>query len=120
PERRPADRDPLRRAQHRRRPRRRVRDSAAADGAMTIAATPLRRRRRLSLALRFRRDGAARVGLGLAVLVLALALIGPFFAPYSPSGIVGVPFAHPDGKFLLGIDFNGRDVLSRVLWGGRT
>jgi peptide/nickel transport system permease protein len=63
---------------------------------------------------------SGRVGVGLALFVFGLALFGPFFAPYSPTEIVGVPFAHPSGDHLLGIDSLGRDALSRFLNGGRT
>ena len=34
--------------------------------------------------------------------------------------IYGRPFASPTAAHPLGLDFNGRDVLSRVLWGGRS
>jgi peptide/nickel transport system permease protein len=53
-------------------------------------------------------------------VVLIVALLGPVFAPHSPTAIVGVPFSKPSGSALLGTDFLGRDVLSRVLYGGRT
>jgi peptide/nickel transport system permease protein len=71
-------------------------------------------------AFRFARTGSARAGLVLGGLVVLLALIGPFFAPYSPSAPVGIPFAGPSSTAVLGTDLLGRDVLSRVLWGGRS
>jgi ABC-type dipeptide/oligopeptide/nickel transport system permease subunit len=70
--------------------------------------------------LRFARTGSGRAGLVLCSLLLGLALFGPFFAPHTPSEIVGVPYTSPTGDFPLGTDSLGRDVLSRVLWGGRT
>ena len=57
-------------------------------------------------------------GLGLAGFVVAVAVIGPFVAPDSPTALQTLPFAKPSGRFLLGADFLGRDVLSRVLAGG--
>jgi peptide/nickel transport system permease protein len=54
-----------------------------------------------------------------AVLVL-LALIGPWLAPHSIAAPVGPPFSPPSGAAPLGTDFLGRDVLSRVLSGGRS
>lgn len=52
--------------------------------------------------------------------VLGVAFIGPYFAPYSPSAIPGIPFSSPSATFLLGNDYLGEDVFSRVLSGGRT
>lgn len=54
------------------------------------------------------------------LLVLLLALLGPLFAPRSPTAQLAAPFQQPDGHFLLGTDVLGRDVASRVLAGGRT
>jgi ABC-type dipeptide/oligopeptide/nickel transport system permease subunit len=61
-----------------------------------------------------------RIWLAVGVLVLGIAMLGPFFAPHDPSAIVGVPYTTPNGEFPLGTDFLGHDVLSRVLWGGRS
>lgn len=77
---------------------------------------PRRRHSALARALRQRRT---QVGLAISLLVLGIALLGPFFAPHEPSAIVAAPALGPSGEFLLGTDALGRDVLSRVLWGGR-
>ncbi|MEW5351072.1 MULTISPECIES: ABC transporter permease subunit [unclassified Streptomyces] len=53
------------------------------------------------------------------LLVLLFALLGPLFAPHSPTAQLAAPFQQPDGRFLLGTDVLGRDVASRVLAGGR-
>lgn len=55
----------------------------------------------------------------LAIVVL-LALVGPAFAPHSPIAPIGIPGAGPSASAPLGLDFLGRDVLSRVLYGGRS
>jgi peptide/nickel transport system permease protein len=70
--------------------------------------------------LRFARLGSGLVGLGLLALVLGIALFGPFFAPYSPTESLGIPYEGPSAAAPLGYDGLGRDVLSRVLWGGRS
>jgi peptide/nickel transport system permease protein len=57
-------------------------------------------------------------GLGLAGFVVAVAVLGPLMAPDSSTALLTFPFAKPSGQFLLGADFLGRDVLSRVLDGG--
>ena len=51
---------------------------------------------------------------------VGLALFGPFLAPNEPDAPVGIPLTGPTGDAPLGTDFLGRDVLSRVLWGGRS
>jgi peptide/nickel transport system permease protein len=70
--------------------------------------------------LRFVRTPAGLVGTVLLAGVVAIALLGPFFAPYPPDEPVGVPFSDPAEGTPFGTDFLGRDVLSRVLWGGRS
>ncbi len=72
--------------------------------------------RMLSRAIRLRRT---QVGLALFLLLLGVALIGPYFAPASPTEFQGSPFAHSSAS-PFGTDNLGRDVLSRFLWGGRT
>lgn len=74
----------------------------------------------LAARLRFARTGSGRTGLAASLLVLALVVVGPFFAPHDPAAIAGIPLQRPDGDFLLGTDGLGRDVLSRLLWGGRS
>ena len=71
-------------------------------------------------ALRFARSGTGAVGAAVLVLVILVALFGPFAAPYSPERPIGIPYEEPSAEAWLGTDFLGRDVLSRVLWGGRS
>jgi peptide/nickel transport system permease protein len=61
--------------------------------------------------------GSTRLALGLLALVLLLALFGPLVSPYP--ALAGSPeiLAHPSVKHLLGTDYLGRDVLSRLLSG---
>jgi peptide/nickel transport system permease protein len=59
------------------------------------------------------------IGLGLASLVVLVAVVGPLVAPNSPDALVTLAFGKPSGEFPLGGDSLGRDVLSRVLDGGR-
>jgi peptide/nickel transport system permease protein len=70
--------------------------------------------------LRFLRTPSGAVGFGILVLVLLLVVVGPYTAPHSSTAPIGVPFSGPSGNALLGTDFLGRDVLSRVLDGGRS
>jgi peptide/nickel transport system permease protein len=61
-----------------------------------------------------------RIGLVLVGFIVLLAVIGPYLAPYGPSTPVGAPNSNPSSKALLGTDYLGQDVLSRVLYGGRS
>ena len=67
---------------------------------------------------RMLRSGQVRFGLVLIVVMLGFALIGPFVAPYDPNRTIAAPFAPPGHGLLLGADYLGRDVLSRVMSGG--
>jgi len=74
---------------------------------------------------RFRKDKTAIAGLAVIALVVAAALFAPWLAPFDPSfqaadGLTddGAPVP-PNGKFWLGTDTLGRDLLSRILFGAR-
>lgn len=70
--------------------------------------------------LRWLRTPEGAIGAALLLLLLAVAIVGPFLAPNSPDEPVGIPLTGPSDGLPLGTDFLGRDVLSRVLWGGRS
>jgi len=54
------------------------------------------------------------------VAVTTLALLAPLIAPYDPVGIsLDQKLLPPSLHHLMGTDQAGRDVFSRVLWGGR-
>lgn len=63
----------------------------------------------------------ALVGWGLATaLILAAAAAAPALAPHDPNRLnLGRALKPPSAVHWLGTDEAGRDVLSRVLWGGR-
>jgi peptide/nickel transport system permease protein len=63
---------------------------------------------------------AGKLGVVLLHLGGAVAIFGPIVAPHSPTALVGLPLDSPSGGHLLGTDQLGRDVLSRVLHGGRS
>lgn len=64
------------------------------------------------------RTPRGRIGAGLVVFVLLVAALGPVLAPHSPTALVASPLLPPSSHYVLGTDTLGRDVLSRVLWGG--
>ena len=69
---------------------------------------------------RFLRIRSGAVGLAIVLLVVAVAFFGRYIAPHDPNAPVGVPLAGPSSTAHLGTDFLGRDVLSRLLYGGRS
>jgi len=83
-------------------------------------APPLPAVRATSLVRRSLRLWRTRIGLALVGFIVLVAIVGPYVAPYGPSTPVGVPNATPGGKAVLGTDYLGQDVLSRVLYGGRS
>ena len=64
------------------------------------------------------KDPRLVVGGILTLLVVALAVFGPWLAPFAEDAIVGRPYTTDGGP--LGTDYLGQDVLSRVLYGGRS
>lgn len=89
------------------------------DGAVPIAAAR-RRREWVQTVIDAWNLRRTKIGFGIFLLVLAIALFGPYVAPYSPTEFVSVPFSPPSTKAWLGTDYIGHDVLTRVLYGGRT
>jgi peptide/nickel transport system permease protein len=67
---------------------------------------------------RLARTASGKVGLSMLVFVLGVAILGPLFAPHGLATPIGAPGTPPSGSALLGTDYLGRDVLSRVLDGG--
>ncbi|RAP41709.1 DNA-directed RNA polymerase subunit alpha [Rhodovulum viride] len=68
----------------------------------------------------FRFNWAGRIGLAIVLLWGAVALVGPLITPYPVGEIVDWDYFGPmSQKFLLGTDYLGRDMLSRILMGAR-
>ena len=62
-----------------------------------------------------------KIGAGIFAAIVVLAVIGPWIAPYSPTEFVAPPYSAPaPPEMWLGSDYIGHDVLTRVLYGGRT
>jgi peptide/nickel transport system permease protein len=60
------------------------------------------------------------IGACLMVLLVLDALAAPQIAPFDPLKVDMLnALSPPDGQHLFGTDQSGRDVLSRVIWGGR-
>lgn len=85
--------------------------------APTVApAAPLPRR----LARWAARKPLGAVAAGALVFVAMLSALAPWSAPYDPLELaVGPSVAAPSAQHWFGTDELGRDVLSRIIWGGR-
>ena len=67
-----------------------------------------------------RRYPATSIGILLCAIVVAGAVLAPWLAPFDPNDQNIVDRLQPPGEdYLLGTDAYGRDVLSRILWGGQ-
>lgn len=59
-------------------------------------------------------------GLGIVLLLVSLALLAPWISPYDPTEVhVDRVLWPPCKEHPFGTDELGRDVLSRLIWGGR-
>jgi peptide/nickel transport system permease protein len=69
----------------------------------------------------FFRDRQAVVGLVIIAIAGGAALAAPLVSPWDPLASAGVERLSPIGTagHLLGTDEQGRDILSRLIWGGR-
>src|SRR6266540_2846149 len=76
---------------------------------------------RLRLVWRFLRGNPlSLLGLVLVVITLILVIAAPLISPYDPlEQNIRSRMQPPGGAYLFGTDSFGRDVLSRVLYGGR-
>ncbi|MEP2919335.1 ABC transporter permease [Sulfitobacter sp.] len=63
---------------------------------------------------------AALLGLFFTTVFFLCAVFAPFIAPYGMAEVVGDVWEPSSSEFLLGTDSIGRDLLSRMIWGGRT
>ncbi|KIF79658.1 ABC transporter, partial [Streptomyces sp. 150FB] len=75
---------------------------------------------RSGVARRFLRDPLATGALVVLLLVVLVSVFAPLLAPYSPDHVIpDIARAAPGGGHLMGGDGGGRDVFSRLLYGGR-
>jgi peptide/nickel transport system permease protein len=81
----------------------------------------------MTRARRRRPDGPVLLGGGIVLAIVLMAILAPLISPHDPLAQVLVdrlkpPAWLPGGtaEYLLGTDANGRDILSRIIWGART
>jgi peptide/nickel transport system permease protein len=82
--------------------------------------TPKRDTEILQVWRHLRRNHLAMVGLAVLVIFLFSALFAPLLTNYDPIKIdLGNAFKKPSAENLLGTDWQGRDVFTRILYGSR-
>ena len=62
----------------------------------------------------------AWVGFTIVVINLLAVLFAPVIAPYGEADLIGDVWAPISSQAWLGLDFLGRDMFSRLLFGART
>ena len=71
-----------------------------------------------------RESWVGMLGGAIVALFVLMAILAPLIAPFDPNQPI-LPFAFPGdaapdgGTFVLGTDHQGRDILSRIMWGGQ-
>lgn len=67
------------------------------------------------------RNRKGAIGVTILIPILSVSILAPVLAPYDPTAIHAADrFADPGSSYLFGTDTYGRDILSRVLFGGRS
>ena len=91
------------------------------DAVNAPSALPKRGRSRVRGVLRFaRRHPNIALGALLLAAIVACSVLAPWIAPYDPDAINPADrLKPPSAVHWFGTDAFGRDVLSRVIWGGR-
>jgi peptide/nickel transport system permease protein len=88
---------------------------SAAATPIAVGESPGRRALR-----RFLRHKLAMAGLVVVLAFILVALLAPWIAPYDPIQTSWARIRRPPSELhWLGTDENGRDVLSRLMWGAR-
>ncbi|MFI4983257.1 MAG: ABC transporter permease, partial [Nevskiales bacterium] len=70
--------------------------------------------------LSYRLSIGAALGLAIVLVNLVAVALAPWIAPHGEADMVGDVWAPPSATAWLGLDNLGRDMLSRLLFGGRT
>lgn len=96
-------------------------DSPSSEPGVTTPSANGRRRIVQAIAkLRARSNGRIALGAVSFFLVTAIAIFAPLIAPQDPQAVdLANRLMAPSAENLLGTDANGRDVLSRVIYGSR-
>lgn len=97
-----------------------TRTNTASLQALPSLAPPLRERIRNLVTALWSSRGSVRFGMVTIAALILVSLLAPFVAPYGvdQQDLANV-LARPNARHWLGTDNLGRDLFTRILWGGR-
>lgn len=96
-------------------------DLSATPAAILPDDAPTERLKRPSIWRKLRRDKAAMLATGFLLAVVAVGILAPWIAPYDPyDNNLRMMLKPPSEAHWLGNDAQGRDMVSRLLFGVRT
>lgn len=82
---------------------------------------PLRDRSRMRTIRSYLRNPLSVIGAVIIGILIISAILAPLLAPYEPRTVdLSARFQSPSSSHLMGTDSTGSDILSRVIFGGRT
>ena len=67
----------------------------------------------------FKKDRKALLGVVIVFAFIIIGVMAPFITQYGPFELTNDIYHPPFSKYLLGTDYFGRDVFSRIVWGTR-
>ncbi len=90
----------------------------------TAVAAPVKKRKKESMfkqvLQRLSKNPAAMSGLIVLLIIILASILAPLLAPYDPNFMdYSNMYATPNAQHIFGCDQLGRDIFSRILWGGR-
>ncbi|MDO4917722.1 MAG: ABC transporter permease subunit, partial [Rothia sp. (in: high G+C Gram-positive bacteria)] len=61
----------------------------------------------------------SKIALSFIAVIALVAIFAPWLAPHDPLASTGAPIGAPNSEYLFGTDRQGRDILSRLMYGAR-
>ncbi len=84
-----------------------------------VAAPGLAKRSWVGFARFVRTKPLGAIGGVLVLMLVFVAALAPVLAPFDPRSTPAAPWESPNSTYILGADYVGRDVLSRLIYGAR-
>lgn len=69
--------------------------------------------------MRYKVTLPAVIGMVIILVIAGAAVFAPWVAPYDPNAALGGRWEPPSAQYWLGLDQIGRDMFSRIVYGGR-